>query len=85
LIRIKATSPGWPQGCSEQSRQAAEAIDVARAARRRARENFALSAAYNLIAAPAAFFWTFRAGQYEDPDGAAARVLDDHLSEGPDQ
>ncbi len=32
-----------------------------------------------------AFFWTFRAGQYEDPDGAAARVLDDHLSEGPDQ
>ncbi len=31
----------------------------------------------------AAFFWTFRAGQYEDPLGAAARVLDDHLADGP--
>lgn len=30
-----------------------------------------------------AFFWTFRAGQYEDPMGAAARVLDDHLDDGP--
>jgi Cu2+-exporting ATPase len=31
-----------------------EAIDVARAARRRALENFTFAAAYNLIAAPAA-------------------------------
>lgn len=31
----------------------------------------------------AAFLWTFKAGQYEDPAGAAARVLDDHLEEGP--
>lgn len=31
------------------------------------------------------FFWTFRAGQYEDPKGAAARILDDHLAEGPDE
>lgn len=30
-----------------------------------------------------AFLWTFRAGQYEDPKGAAARILDDHLDEGP--
>jgi cbb3-type cytochrome oxidase maturation protein len=30
-----------------------------------------------------AFLWTFRAGQYEDPMGAAARVLDDHLDDGP--
>lgn len=32
----------------------------------------------------AAFFWTFRAGQYEDPEGDAARILDDHLQEGPE-
>jgi cbb3-type cytochrome oxidase maturation protein len=31
----------------------------------------------------AAFFWTFENGQYEDPDGAAARILDDHEDEGP--
>ena len=31
----------------------------------------------------AAFLWTFRAGQYEDPKGAAARILEDHLDEGP--
>jgi cbb3-type cytochrome oxidase maturation protein len=30
-----------------------------------------------------AFLWTFRAGQYDDPKGAAARILDDHLDEGP--
>jgi cbb3-type cytochrome oxidase maturation protein len=30
-----------------------------------------------------AFLWTFRAGQYEDPLGAAARILDDHLDDGP--
>ena len=33
-----------------------EAIDVARAARRRALENFGFSALYNLVAAPAACF-----------------------------
>jgi cbb3-type cytochrome oxidase maturation protein len=32
----------------------------------------------------AAFFWTFRARQYEDPEGAGARVLDDHLADGPE-
>ncbi len=31
-----------------------------------------------------AFWWTLRAGQYEDPQGDAARILDDHLREGPD-
>jgi len=31
-----------------------------------------------------AFFWTFRAGQYEDPKGAAVRILDDHLDTGPE-
>lgn len=30
-----------------------------------------------------AFLWTFKSGQYEDPKGAAARVLDDHLDPGP--
>lgn len=29
------------------------------------------------------FLWTFRAGQYEDPKGAAARILEDHLEAGP--
>ena len=33
-----------------------DAIDVARAARRRALENFGFSALYNLVAAPAAIF-----------------------------
>lgn len=33
----------------------------------------------------AAFWWTVRSGQYEDPKGDAARILDDHLVEGPDQ
>jgi cbb3-type cytochrome oxidase maturation protein len=32
----------------------------------------------------AAFWWTLRSGQYEDPMGDAARILDDHLAEGPD-
>jgi cbb3-type cytochrome oxidase maturation protein len=32
----------------------------------------------------AAFWWTLRARQYEDPQGDAARILDDHLREGPD-
>ncbi|MDP2259002.1 MAG: cbb3-type cytochrome oxidase assembly protein CcoS [Caulobacter sp.] len=31
-----------------------------------------------------AFWWTLRARQYEDPQGDAARILDDHLREGPD-
>ncbi len=28
-----------------------------------------------------AFWWTFRSGQYDDPDGDAARVLYDHLDD----
>ena len=32
-----------------------------------------------------AFFWTFKSGQYEDPKGAAVRILDDHLDQGPSQ
>jgi len=31
----------------------------------------------------AAFLWTMRSGQYEDPKGDAARVLYDHLDDGP--
>lgn len=31
----------------------------------------------------AAFWWTFRANQYEDPKGDAARILFDHLEDGP--
>ena len=31
----------------------------------------------------AAFWWTIRAGQYEDPLGDASRILDDHLEDGP--
>ena len=30
----------------------------------------------------AAFFWTLRAGQYEDLDGDAQRILIDHEEEG---
>jgi cbb3-type cytochrome oxidase maturation protein len=30
-----------------------------------------------------AFFWTFKAGQYDDPQGDAGRILYDHLDEGP--
>lgn len=30
-----------------------------------------------------AFLWTCRDGQYEDPLGSAARILDDHLQAGP--
>ena len=30
-----------------------------------------------------AFWWTFRNGQYDDPEGDAARILYDHLDEGP--
>jgi cbb3-type cytochrome oxidase maturation protein len=29
------------------------------------------------------FLWTFRSRQYDDPAGDAARVLFDHLDEGP--
>ncbi len=32
----------------------------------------------------AGFFWTFKAGQYEDPQGDAARILTDHEADGPD-
>ena len=35
------------------------------------------------LAGLAAFWWTFRSGQYDDPAGDAARVLFDHLDEGP--
>ena len=31
----------------------------------------------------AAFWWTLKAGQYDDPRGDAARILDDHKAEGP--
>ena len=31
----------------------------------------------------AAFLWTFRSGQYDDPKGDAERILYDHLDEGP--
>jgi cbb3-type cytochrome oxidase maturation protein len=31
----------------------------------------------------AAFWWTVRNGQYEDPQGDAARILFDHEDEGP--
>ena len=30
-----------------------------------------------------AFWWTFRNGQYDDPEGDAARVLYDHLDDRP--
>jgi len=30
-----------------------------------------------------AFWWTIRNRQYEDPQGDAARILYDHLDEGP--
>jgi cbb3-type cytochrome oxidase maturation protein len=30
-----------------------------------------------------AFWWTFKSGQYGDPQGDAARILDDHLGDGP--
>lgn len=29
------------------------------------------------------FWWTLRSGQYEDPMGDAARILDDHVRDGP--
>ena len=31
----------------------------------------------------AAFWWTVRNNQYEDPQGVAARILNDHEDEGP--
>lgn len=31
----------------------------------------------------AAFFWTVKNGQYEDPQGDAARILNDHEDDGP--
>ena len=30
-----------------------------------------------------AFLWTFKAGQYDDPEGDAVRILYDHLDDGP--
>lgn len=30
-----------------------------------------------------AFWWTLRAGQYEDPRGDAARILDDRFDAAP--
>jgi cbb3-type cytochrome oxidase maturation protein len=30
-----------------------------------------------------AFGWTVRNNQYDDPDGDAARILDDHEADGP--
>lgn len=36
------------------------------------------------LAGLAAFWWTLRSGQYEDPKGAAGRILEDHLAAGPD-
>ncbi len=35
------------------------------------------------LAGLGAFWWTVRNGQYEDPDGDAARVLFDHLDDDP--
>ena len=31
----------------------------------------------------AAFFWTVRSGQYDDPAGDAARILNDQLDDHP--
>lgn len=31
----------------------------------------------------AGFWWTLRAGQYEDPKGDAARILDDRFDAAP--
>jgi len=31
----------------------------------------------------AAFWWTIKADQYEDPKGDASRILEDHLRDGP--
>ena len=31
----------------------------------------------------AAFWWTVRNNQYEDPEGDAARILNDHEDDGP--
>jgi len=31
----------------------------------------------------AAFLWTFKSGQYDDPAGDSARVLFDHLDDEP--
>ena len=32
----------------------------------------------------AAFWWTVRSGQYDDPAGDAARILNDQLDDHPD-
>jgi len=62
----------------------AEAVDVARRARTLVRQNFALAALYNLTAIPLAalglialglLLWALASGQYDDPEGDAARIL----------
>lgn len=35
------------------------------------------------LAGLGAFVWTLRSRQYEDPKGDAARILYDHLDDGP--
>ncbi len=35
------------------------------------------------LAGLGAFWWTLRAGQYEDPMGDAARILDDRFDAAP--
>lgn len=35
------------------------------------------------LAGLAAFVWTLRSGQYDDPDGDAARILDDRWDDAP--
>ena len=32
----------------------------------------------------AAFWWTVKSGQYEDPDGDAARILSDRYDDSPE-
>jgi len=32
-----------------------------------------------------AFWWSLKANQYEDPRGDAARILLDHLQDGPEE
>jgi cbb3-type cytochrome oxidase maturation protein len=35
------------------------------------------------LAGLAAFWWTVKNDQYSDPEGDAARILDDHEADGP--
>ncbi|SLN46484.1 Cytochrome oxidase maturation protein cbb3-type [Roseivivax jejudonensis] len=36
------------------------------------------------LAGLAAFVWTMRASQYDDPEGGGARILDDRFDDSPD-